>query len=152
MLDCHFIHKFSLLSSNYPLWSDNLAYLSTQISLVWSVFLSSDHLTMDDFVYCEACAEKLYNEIVFTTLLRLCCQPSEFANMKQLSFCWLCLNKIHHSNLHNCTEVVKPIQTLKYNRAVLLLFRRCNFLLKNIKSIRELVMFKANRLDSRSMI
>jgi len=89
MPDYHFIHQLSILSSNYPIWSDNLVYLSTQNSLELSVFLSSDHVKMGDFVYCDACTEKLNNQIVFTTLSRECCQTSEFANMKQLSFCCL---------------------------------------------------------------
>jgi len=39
-------------------------YLSTQYSLEWSVFLSSEHLRLDDFLSCKGCVEKLNNQIV----------------------------------------------------------------------------------------
>ena len=148
----HSIHRLTLLSSNYPIWSDNLVHFLIQVFLEWSESLSSDHVKLDDCLYCEGCVEKLYNQIVFTTLSRQCCQTSEIANMKQSSFCCLCLNKIHHSILHNCTKGVQLVVALKYSRAVLLLFRRWYCFLKNKKSIRELIMFKVNRWDCRSFI
>jgi len=59
---------------------------------------------------------------------------------------WLCPNEFHYSKLLADTNVVQLIKTLKLNRVVLLLFGRWYYILKNIKSIREVVVFKIKML------
>jgi len=72
---------------------------------------------------------------------------SRIAVMKQETFCWLYQSQINHSNLHNCNIVVPLMETLKQNRPFLLLFRRWYYILKNIKSIRQLVVFKITNVN-----
>ena len=66
----------------------------------------------------------------------------QIAEMKQESFCWLYQRQVNHNILHNCNNGVPLMKTLKEKRSFLLLFPRWYCILKNIKSIRELVMFK----------
>ena len=69
------------------------------------------------------------------------------ADMQQNSLFWLCQNEVHYNNLRTGTNGVQLFSALKHNHAVLLLFRRWYCLLKNIKSIRELVMFKITNVN-----
>ena len=69
------------------------------------------------------------------------------AAMKQETFCWLYQSQVNHSNLHNFNTVVPLMETLKQNRPFLLIFRRWYYILKNIKSIRQLVMFKITNVN-----
>jgi hypothetical protein len=75
--------------------------------------------------------KKLYQTVLTTYRI---------AEMK--SYSWCCQIEVHYSNLHTGTSGVQLIKAQQQNRAYFFLVRRWYCLLKNIKSIRELVVFK----------